>query len=188
MAQREEDRAPSHGAGRDARCGTGNKRAFLAALSADADFAGDVSTRYIDEHSDALFAKPARQSRARGGAFLRHSEATKNLSNDPWSALVGFRLNKPAKSVYWVEVDGAPAIARLVEKAEGFDVTIEPNATAAIRREGGASGEPFTFSFSAEKIGDIPHHARWRSSPPPPCAMARACASSSARTPSISTS
>ncbi|MCA8894415.1 MAG: hypothetical protein KDA48_04090, partial [Amphiplicatus sp.] len=86
--------------------------------------------------------------------FWRHSEATKNLSNDPWSALVGFRLNKPAKSVYWIELDGAPAIARLVEKAEGFDVTIEPSATAAIRREGGASGEPFTFSFGAEKIGD----------------------------------
>ncbi|MCB9955059.1 MAG: acetyl/propionyl/methylcrotonyl-CoA carboxylase subunit alpha [Caulobacterales bacterium] len=129
---------------------------FLAALSADADFAaGDVSTRYIDEHSDALFAKPDLGNRALAAAlFWRHSEATKNLSNDPWSALVGFRLNKPAKSVYWIELDGAPAIARLVEKAEGFDVTIEPSATAAIRREGGASGEPFTFSFGAEKIGD----------------------------------
>ncbi|HXI87032.1 MAG TPA: acetyl-CoA carboxylase biotin carboxylase subunit, partial [Parvularculaceae bacterium] len=129
---------------------------FLHALSVDDDFAkGDVSTRYIEEHSEALFARPPFDKRVLAAAlFHRHLEARTDISADPWEALTGFRLNKPAKAAYWIEIDGEPALARLTRNADAVDATIEPQASAALRREGAAPGAPSHFSFTPEPPGD----------------------------------
>ena len=116
---------------------------FLHALSIDADFAaGDVSTRYIEEHNQRLFAHPSTDNRVNAAALLAHHlEARAGSSADPWESLTGFRLNKPAKAAYWIEIGGAPALARLIRTADAVDITIEPKATAALRREAEARAE-----------------------------------------------
>ncbi|MEX0644276.1 MAG: acetyl-CoA carboxylase biotin carboxylase subunit, partial [Parvularculaceae bacterium] len=110
---------------------------FLHALSVDKDFAaGKVSTHYIEEHNQGLFERPPADARVYAAALLaRHLEARATSSADPWEALTGFRLNKLAKAAYWIEIDGAPALARMIKTGATIDVTIEPKATAALRRE-----------------------------------------------------
>jgi len=129
---------------------------FLHRLASDKDFAvGDVSTRYIDEHSETLFTPAASRERAIAAALARrHFDVTATASNDPWEALNGFRLNKPAKSVAWVSEDGSPAIARVTGDARGFNAEIDPNASAAGRRKGDENREPIRFSFAAAQAGD----------------------------------
>ncbi|MGE0408641.1 MAG: acetyl-CoA carboxylase biotin carboxylase subunit [Amphiplicatus sp.] len=126
---------------------------FLHALATDFDFAaGDVSTRYIEEHP-SLFDRPPADHRARAALlFSRHDEAA--AGEDPWDALAGFRLNAAATGAYWIALDGAPALARMRKRGDDFEVAIEPNAAAALRREGVAAGEAIRFAFRAEKAGD----------------------------------
>jgi 3-methylcrotonyl-CoA carboxylase alpha subunit len=131
---------------------------FLHRLAGDPDFvAGDVSTRYIDDHRAALFAEPKGETRALAAALLqRDVDIAGAASRDPWEALTGFRLNKPAKSVAFVEIDGEPAIARVTKSDAGADVEIDAGAAAAFRRrradapkEDKAASAPATrFSFS----------------------------------------
>lgn len=123
---------------------------FLHCLTCDPDFiAGDVSTRYIDEHRKTLFANPKIEQRAVAAALLqRDLETRRKAGRDPWEAFTGFRLNKPAKSVAWITVDGEPAIARMIEGSHGVDVEIDPNAAAAGRRNASDKRDIVRFSFS----------------------------------------
>jgi len=123
---------------------------FLYRLASDPDFiAGDVSTRYIEEHREQLFAHPQIEQRAVAAALLaREHETRTKAGRDPWEALTGFRLNKPAKSVAWITTEGEPAIARVTENGQGFDVEIDPNASAAGRRNGDEKREIMRFNFS----------------------------------------
>ena len=119
---------------------------FLHRLCSDPDFiAGDVSTRYIDEHRDALFALPPADNRAIAAALMqRHLSVREGAGADPWASLDGFRLNKPAKAVYWLTHDGEPALARLTAGADGYDVEIDANAAAATRRKNADAPSPLT--------------------------------------------
>ncbi len=129
---------------------------FLHALAADSDFVrGDVSTRYIEDHEKALFDQPDIDTRILSTAlFARHLEKRAGCGGDPWEALTGFRLNRPQKAVYWIEHDGKPALATLNRKADGIHVTLEPNAAAAVRREGEAAGAPVNFIFNGTQTKD----------------------------------
>jgi len=95
--------------------GVENNVQFLHALAADADFAaGKVSTRYIDEHEATLFHRPPVDARVLSAAlFARHLQCRADRGADPWEALTGFRLNRPQKTVTWIDHDGAPALATL---------------------------------------------------------------------------
>ncbi|MBY0421799.1 MAG: acetyl/propionyl/methylcrotonyl-CoA carboxylase subunit alpha [Parvularculaceae bacterium] len=129
---------------------------FLHRLASDADFAaGDVSTRYIDEHKQTLFAPASLDDRALAASlFARHLAARADASADPWESLTGFRLNRPAKSVYWLEVDGAPAVARLLRHADHLEVEIDKSAPAALRRAGKAPTDaPRRLAFVATDLG-----------------------------------
>ncbi len=108
---------------------------FLHRLAGDRDFiAGDVSTRYIAEHEETLFAKRADETRVIAAALADFVLAAP-ASADPWAALQGFRLNKPAKWVFWVTVAGEAAIARVFATNAGYEVEIDAQATAAGRRK-----------------------------------------------------
>jgi 3-methylcrotonyl-CoA carboxylase alpha subunit len=123
---------------------------FLHALCSDPDFAaGDVSTRYIDEHRAALFGRPATDARVYAAALA--TRLASPISDDPWAVLPGFRLNKPAKTALWIEIESAPAMARLHAVGAGYDVEIEPRATAAARKEGRSGGEAMRFSVGRIK-------------------------------------
>jgi 3-methylcrotonyl-CoA carboxylase alpha subunit len=136
---------------------------FLHRLASDPDFiVGDVSTRYIDEHGERLFANPSAGNRAIAAALLhRHLEAREGSGADPWESLAGLRLNKPAKAVYWLTQDGEPAIARMTRDGDRINVEIDPNAAAAGRRKRADAipssplwkGESFRFAFSGARDG-----------------------------------
>ena len=123
--------------------------AFLHALAAEPDFIkGDVSTKFIEEHDGKLFAEKTPGPRVWAPALLaRHLDARKDCGADPWESLTGFRLNRPQKAVYWIDIDGAPALATLTRDGETIHVAIEPDASAAARREGREAQAPLTFAF-----------------------------------------
>ncbi|MBI1365689.1 MAG: acetyl-CoA carboxylase biotin carboxylase subunit [Alphaproteobacteria bacterium] len=127
---------------------------FLHALSTDEDFAkGEVSTRYIEEHAETLYARAPFDRRVLAAALLHRHLNAAPAGDDPWDRLTGFRLNKPAKAAYWIEIDGAPALARLVLKDGAYEAIVEPKASAALRREGEAGGETNRFEFSGARAG-----------------------------------
>ncbi len=128
---------------------------FLHRLAADADFiAGDVSTRYIDEHGETLFARAPAGNRVIAAALMRRRlDTASRAGRDPWESLTGFRLNKPAKTVLWITHEGEPAIARVTASADGADVEIDINAAAAKRRQ--AADAPTRLSPSAAERGPL---------------------------------
>ena len=130
--------------------------AFLHALAAEPDFiTGDVSTRFIEDHEAALFANDAHGPRIWAPALVaRHVAARAGTGTDPWESLTGLRLNRPQKAVYWIEIDGEAALATLTRADATINVLIEPDASAAARREGRALKAPFKFSLNNPTIKD----------------------------------
>jgi len=129
---------------------------FLHALAAEPDFIkGDVSTKFIEEHDDSLFAYESPSPRVWAPALLaRHLSARMGSGADPWESLTGFRLNRPQKAVYWIDIEGDAALATLTRNGERIEVLIEPDAAAAARREGRTSKAPFNFAFENPAVGD----------------------------------
>ena len=124
---------------------------FLYALAAAPDFiVGDISTRFIEDNNDALFAKEEIGPKIWAAAALAKRCASATHSGDPWPMLTGFRLNRPRHEILWIEHDGAPAILRLSRSGEAFDATLEPDAAAASRREGHDILPSLQFSFSGD--------------------------------------
>ncbi len=123
--------------------------AFLHAIAAQNAFIeGEVSTRFIDDHEATLFAKEETTPKVWAAALFAVHFATRQGGEDPWDDLTGFRLNRPARAVYWIGIDGKPALGVLNKTVDGVDITIEPNASAAARRTGEAPGKPIHFSVT----------------------------------------
>ncbi|MFC2951918.1 acetyl/propionyl/methylcrotonyl-CoA carboxylase subunit alpha [Marinicaulis aureus] len=127
--------------------------AFLYALAAEPDFiTGEVSTKFIEEHDGALFAQaPAGPKQWAVAALWKQPPVAHH--KDPWNSLTGFRLNRPRHEVMWVEHEGHAAILRLSKDGEAFKATLEPDASAAARREGREPQAPIQFSFSGVNNG-----------------------------------
>ena len=124
---------------------------FLSALAHDADFsAGEVSTRYINEHEKALFSHLERDERVWATAALFARQAR---GDAPPGASIrrGFRLNGPDEELYWTTIDDEPALLRLeLRAANHFRLNVERAASAAHRRAEGADyvdAEPHSFEF-----------------------------------------
>ncbi len=135
---------------------------FLHALTEDDDFRlGEVSTRYIDEHTDTLFHRPPLHASALAAALVyRRSETLVDDNSDPWAGLRGFRLNAPREAVYWIAHEEKASILRLSAEGDGFAARLETDASAAARRENGAdhapkAAAPFHFSLHDHVDGDI---------------------------------
>ncbi len=129
--------------------------AFLHALAASPDFIeGNVSTRFIDDHHDTLFANESIGPKIWASAALWKRRVSVIASDDPWPMLTGFRLNRPHREILWMEHDDVPAILRLSRKGEMFDATLEPDAAAASRRDGHDPLPPINFSFSGHADTD----------------------------------
>jgi 3-methylcrotonyl-CoA carboxylase alpha subunit len=161
----------THGATRDAAlgamraaleetriAGVETNAAFLHALGAAPDFiAGDVSTGFIDDHEALLIGRLSPGPSVFASAVLWKRAQRAKMNADPWIALSGFRLNRPAHEVFWIEYDGAPALLRTKKIGDAYCATLEPNAAAAARRKGLERGEsiPFGFSGAAESDGTV---------------------------------
>ncbi len=138
--------------GRTRVAGLETNARFLAALARDPDFAaGDVSTRYIDEHDEALFARPGLDPRVLAAAIAWRRATTLDAeAGDPWTVLRGFRVNAPREAVYWIAHGGAASILRLQAADGGYVARLEADAAAAARKDGSARAEtaPLSFRFS----------------------------------------
>ena len=120
--------------------------AFLHALADhDAFAAGEVSTRFIDEHNAALFA-PLEAGEAVYAAIAVH-RLRPTADHDPWRALSGFRLNAPPRESIWVEHRGAAALLSIARYGDRFEAELQPNAAAAARRKSQALEPPIRFAF-----------------------------------------
>jgi len=123
--------------------------AFLHALAAEDGFIkGDVSTRFIDDHESSLFAQEDAGPKIWAAAALWQRSQNLPHSKDPWSSLTGFRLNRPRHEVMWIEHEGYASLIRLNKSESGFHATLEPDASAAARREGRDHQAPMSFDFS----------------------------------------
>ena len=131
---------------------------FLHAIASHETFiSGDVSTRFIDDHADALFAtEPAGPAAWAAALFELHRNARSDAP-DPWDSAVGFRVNRPPRAVYWIMMDDKPALATLHGENDRTQISISPNAAAEARREGEVDTAPITFSVKHEFLGDSAH-------------------------------
>ncbi|MEM8937235.1 MAG: biotin/lipoyl-containing protein, partial [Pseudomonadota bacterium] len=125
--------------------------AFLYKLAAQPEFiAGDVSTRFIDDHNDDLFHRAPADHAVWATAALWRKGQAEIRDDSPWASLRGFRLNRPRKEVIWLEDDGEAALLTLEEQVHGFAASLERKSAAALRREGQLPEAPISFSFSGE--------------------------------------
>ncbi|RFB04486.1 acetyl-CoA carboxylase biotin carboxylase subunit [Parvularcula marina] len=125
---------------------------FLHRLAQHPKFArGEVSTRFIEHHGSELFDEPAPDAPvwAAAALFLRH------VPDAP--AAPAFRLNRAAHEVLWLEHDGEPALFHLYQEEDGYRAVLEPDASAAARREGREAkpAQSFTFTGSRAANGEI---------------------------------
>ena len=128
---------------------------FLHALADNPAFiAGDISTRFIDDHNDTLFQLADAGPAVWATAALWKRAQSHSGDDDPWDSLTGFRLNRPHHEIIWIEHKGAPAVLRLSKSGGLFHATLEPDASAAARREGRAIQTPVQFSFSSAMYAD----------------------------------
>jgi 3-methylcrotonyl-CoA carboxylase alpha subunit len=91
--------------------------AFLARTADDLAFvAGDVDTGFIERHAERLIPS------AEPGEAVLQATATALLpanTNDPWTALTGFRTNAPAERRVEVEVADSAHVVEIVDTHAG---------------------------------------------------------------------
>ncbi|MBI1392718.1 MAG: ATP-grasp domain-containing protein [Alphaproteobacteria bacterium] len=137
---------------------------FLRRLASHpAMMAGDVSTRFIETYDAELFLPAIACDHARAALlhhFARNAAAAahpNHAADSPWTSLQGFRLNKPAKSVFWIDEADGPALARVTvdpRDPAARRVELETRASAALLRAGEADGETRAFAYRAADQGD----------------------------------
>ena len=129
---------------------------FLHALTREPDFAaGNVSTSFIDEHADSLFAPANPGDLALMAVALLEVETPPSGDDlsaapwanpwadpwtDPWTRLVDWRSNQPARRSIGLRQDGTLSVLTLSRHEGRFDVHIERGASAAERRLNAAPG------------------------------------------------
>lgn len=122
--------------------------AFLAALARDDAFSkGDVSTRYIEEHGETLFAQSDLADLATCAFILQR------LADEDTPAL-GFRLNAPRAAVFWGQLGDQVQLFEVTAHSSGYHVERSLHATAADRRDGKHSEALAPLDFSGTLAAD----------------------------------
>ncbi|GAB4524811.1 MAG: acetyl/propionyl/methylcrotonyl-CoA carboxylase subunit alpha [Parvularculaceae bacterium] len=88
---------------------------FLHALCADPDFiAAEIDTHFIERRREQLFRERAIDDRVLAAAALHLREnavtsfqAQPEDPHSPWAQLAGWRMNRPARSIHWLETEDA---------------------------------------------------------------------------------
>lgn len=127
--------------------GVETNTSFLTALTRHDHFArGDVSTRFIEEHSDALFA-PVETERFAVCVFslFQHRSEVPQMSS--------FRLNSKPSSSFWGTLSGKPQLFELTHLGPEYLLRRTENAAASDRRKGKQSTALESIKFSG-KIND----------------------------------
>ena len=121
---------------------------FLHRLAGHDDFrSGEVSTRFIENHEEALFGAPSPTPEGWAALALHQFEAARP---DRWT---GFRLNRAAHASFWVEAEGQPSLLHLYPQGDDlYELVIEPDTSAVARREGRLPGTPERHVFRGKEI------------------------------------
>ena len=119
--------------------------AFLLALCREPTFeAGEVSTRFIEEHRPALFGQKPPWREALAAAALWHATEPAG-DGSPWTALTGWRLNDRRVTTLAVREGETTSVLTLRDNAGEFELLVEEAAAAADRRR--AAGPAATLQL-----------------------------------------
>ena len=114
---------------------------FLHALATEPDFVeGKVSTAFIDEHRESLFARADDDMLARAAAAL-WLDGQSDGEPDPWSSLSNWRSNQPATRTLGLATSDGTDVLELTQQNGTFTLRSERQASAADRRTHKAPGE-----------------------------------------------
>jgi len=114
---------------------------FLYSLCIEPDFvAGEISTRFIDDHREALFAHPDLGDVPLVAAALAVS-SDGTAAKDPWDALAGWRWNGASLLTFGARNGSSIDVIELHRAGECFSAKIERAASAADRRHNAAAGD-----------------------------------------------
>jgi acetyl/propionyl-CoA carboxylase alpha subunit len=115
--------------------GLDTNASFLDRVLADPAFAaGAVTTGFLEERADALFAPTAPDAAVWAAAFA--PDAPPDPAADPWETLAGLRLNQPSTRHRWMLVDGEACRLSAVGSGDQTTFVLQPDASAAARRQG----------------------------------------------------
>ncbi|MEM9938911.1 MAG: biotin carboxylase N-terminal domain-containing protein [Pseudomonadota bacterium] len=129
--------------------GVETNAAFLSALAEDQDFTeGRVSTRYIEEHYEALFSLAEIETVAACAYALYQMQTGAGPE-------LGFRLNAPRQAHFWGQVHDQPQRFTVSQNGEELSLKRSAHADAADRRSGQSSEDlgEITFTGSIEADG-----------------------------------
>ena len=120
---------------------------FLARAAADPDFvACAIDTGFIERHADRLIP------RAEPSPEVVRAAATELLpagANDPWTALIGLRLNAPADRIVAVEVAGVVHAAEAGASRPHAVASVGGQRVLFLNGEAWAFGPPSAARFAA---------------------------------------
>ena len=78
---------------------------------------------------------------------------------DPWDGLRGWRMNRPKREVFWIEIDNEPAVINLEVDGTRYGASIETFASADARRHDRIPDDPqirdIIFDASRRRDGKI---------------------------------
>ncbi|MEM8815159.1 MAG: biotin carboxylase N-terminal domain-containing protein [Pseudomonadota bacterium] len=126
---------------------------FLHAITCEETFAaGEVSTRFIEEHADALFADTDLGLAPGIAAALWHTQQRAE-DNDPWLALTNWRGNQPDRATLGVRDEKGLRVLVLSRSADnGILAVVEHGASAAERRENAQPGERTELAVELDEL------------------------------------
>lgn len=135
---------------------------FLHAICIESDFAlGNISTNFIEEHKTSLFSRPdfGIAPLIAAGLWQTHQIAAATTTEtgaepSPWSALVAWRMNQPAKQTIWVNDQGDYAQLTLTVNARQVQGVLATGASAAARKKGEPVPKETKFSCQLASLNN----------------------------------
>ncbi|MEM9899356.1 MAG: biotin/lipoyl-containing protein [Pseudomonadota bacterium] len=118
--------------------------------------AGDVSTSFLDDHArDLRIDQPASDYAIAAAVFALELDCRETITGAAESVF-GFRLNAPATTLFWLEIDGHLAACRLTQAGDqGSEKTleIEYGTSAAALKSGSDEQSARHLSFQGTVEG-----------------------------------
>ena len=141
---------------------------FIAGLSTNTDFLtaickapafrkGDISTRFLEDHADAIAPKDIDQNQVLAAFALWKLAQLRTNATDPFAQPVGTRLTTAPQFGFWLTHEGRPALLTVFAKDDYYEAVFEADASAASRRERREAIAPVSFDFggSCDDAGRI---------------------------------
>lgn len=117
-------------------------------LGGESFIKGEVSTSYIEDHRETLFACSTPSHIALASIILYRIDQTSLETNDPWDCLKGFRLNDSSAVISWLKFNGETLMANISADGRNYSVKFMAHADSEARRKGERMECVDEFKFS----------------------------------------